>query len=122
MDELARKARLRVFVERAVAAHFLSYPIGFVWAVASMPPAMHFHHAAIVDAATRDDPSVANLLVRDAIGCAVVVMLVLHLTALPWALEKVPGAGKRFFWRAVAVSSGVGVASALAGWGWIFLR
>ncbi len=107
--------------ERYVLAHVASYPIAFLWAVASIPLAIQLSIRDI-DALNQDMPAIGQLVVRRLAWPAGAVFALPHLFALPWAFGREPQRWRRRTWIGIAAVAGAGVVFGAGSWAWLFLR
>lgn len=112
----------RVFAvaERLAVAHFLGYPIAFLWAVAAIPLTIHLH-AATLDR-LGDIDQVGQYVVRRLAWPAGIAFALAHTTAIPWLLVRDPKRGLRLSFFAVGALAAIGVVIGAASWLWLFLR
>jgi len=111
----------RRFVERLAVGHLFGYPLAFVWAVASMPLAIHFHFDRL-EPLSHDADAMGKLVVRLVAWPAGVVFVLSHLFALGWALG---GDKKKAQWIYLGGFGGMLALGVLFGggsWLWLFLR
>src|SRR5580704_8892175 len=102
LSELNRLAQpLLRRLERYVVAHAAAYPIAFVWAVASIPLAIHLNARAI-DALHEDLPAIGDLVVRRLAWPAGVVFVLPHLFGIPWAFGRDPARWRKATWIGIA--------------------
>jgi len=103
-----------------MAGHLFAYPIAVVWAMASIPLAIHLFIDEID--LLPDKEAVGQFVVRRVAWPAVTAFVVVHLTSTLWAFAAEPARGFKRFIRALA---GIAVAGALFGlgsWGWLVMR
>lgn len=107
-------------VERLVAGHFFAYPIAVVWAMASIPLAIHLfiHEIDLLP----DKEAMGQLVVRRVAWPAGAAFVLVHLAAALWAFAAEPAAGFKRFIRATAGIAVVGALFALGSWGWLLVR
>ncbi len=108
-------------LERYVLAHAIAYPIAFLWAMASIPLAIHLNIRAI-DALHDDLPAIGDYVVRKLAWPAGVVFVLPHLLGLPWAFGRDPARWRRPTWIGIGAVAAVGVLFGGASWLWLFLR
>lgn len=144
--------RARWFAERYAVAHLTAYPVGVLASMAAIPLALmlrgdHVKQAratgarwsllAKVAADLKLDPLAAaqmEIVMEFALGCALLTLLVPHLTALPWAWAasrrrapstphtKDPVLAQRFRWYvgSMLVLAAAWVLVGAVGWIWLF--
>jgi hypothetical protein len=117
----ARKARVRVAIERLFGAHFVSYPIGIAWAVACMPIAIHLEHEEL-ERLNADSRAIGDHVLHDIAPFAIGAIVLTHLAAIPWALALDPAAKRRLFWRVAGALFAVAALLGASSWGWLLLR
>ena len=119
MTALTKTPRIKI-VERLIAGHFFAYPIAVVWAMASIPLAIHLYIREID--LLPDKAAVGQFVVRRVAWPAGIAFVLVHLTATLWAFAREPAAGFKRFIRSVAAIGIVGALVGLASWGWLLLR
>jgi hypothetical protein len=119
LTELTKTPRIKI-VERLIAGHFFAYPIAVVWAMASIPLAIHLfiHQIDLLP----DKEAVGQFVVRRVAWPAGLAFVVVHLTATLWAFAEEPALGFKRFIRSVAAIAIVGALFGVASWGWLLLR
>lgn len=108
-------------MERYVLAHVASYPLAFLWAVASIPLAIHLNIRAI-DRLNDDLPAIGNFVVRKLAWPAGAVFALPHLVAIPWAFGRDTARHGKPTWIAIAAIAATGVLFGAASWLWLVLR
>ncbi len=128
-------------------AHALAYPLGVLAALASMPPAIIVRKRALLAAGPEDathplirdvardlsltavEAAQVQLVLEVVLGAALVVLVLVHVAAVPWALAETRGdsgsaasrRGRRVFVYSLgALVIGL-VLLAAAGWSWLLL-
>ena len=138
----------RAALGRLTLAHFIAYPIGFLAAIGSMPIGMVIRERALLTASggatygiiqdvARDmklnatEAAQVQILLEFCLGVSLVVLLIIHLAAIPWAIGAArsarnpddPGPAKRGLRAFAAIAVGttaILLLSSLAGWIWVF--
>ena len=108
-------------LERYVLAHVAAYPIAFLWAVASIPLAIHLNARAL-DALNDDLPAVGDLVVRKLAWPAGAVFVLPHLFGIPWAFGRDPARWRWRTWIAIGGVAAVGLLFGAGSWLWLLLR
>jgi hypothetical protein len=153
MTALGRRtrSRARLFFERFLLAHFLSYPVAFVASIAAMPMAVRLRAAALLNAGSegassrimRDvaqqlelsptEAAQAEIVFTFVLWTCIAVLLVVHLASLPWAIAAARAAShvppdERGVRRGRNVFVGVTIATVIlvvlcgaVGWLWLLL-
>lgn len=111
--------RIRV-VERLMAGHVLAYPPAVVWAMASIPLAIHLFIREIDLLPTRE--AVGQFVVRRVAWPAGAAFLSVHLAATLWAFAADPALGFKRFLKVLAAIAAAGVLFGIASWTWLMLR
>ncbi len=102
-------------------AHLTGYPLAFLWAVASIPLAIHVFIRDL-EALNDDMPAIGNFVVHRLAWPAGAAFVLPHLLGLPWAFSRRPERFRRITWGGIVA---VGVAGLLFGagsWLWLLLR
>jgi hypothetical protein len=120
-NESAPRFRYIVFVPRFVAGHIFAYPLAFVWAIASMPLAMHLHFDKLAPLEGQDQV-IGEYVVRLVAWPAGVVFVLLHLCALVWAIEQRREKSQWFFFGGFGGLLVTGILFGAASWLWLLLR
>jgi hypothetical protein len=115
----ARQPRIKI-VERLMVGHFFAYPIAVVWAMASIPLAIHLFIHEIDLLADRE--AVGQFVVRRVAWPAGAAFLVVHLASTLWAFAADPALGFKRFLKAFAGIAAIGVLFGVGSWGWLMLR
>lgn len=105
--------------QRALLAHVFSYPIGFAWAVASIPLTIHLSIREIDQIG--DEQAIGQFVARRVLWPAGVAFTLAHLLAIPWIFSK----SERAHTIATLTMVGMLASGALSGaasWLWLFLR
>jgi hypothetical protein len=112
--------RIFAAAERLAVAHFLGYPIAFLWAVAAIPLTIHLN----ADALDRlgDVDQVGQYVVRRLAWPAGAAFALAHTTAIPWLMARDPKRGLRLSLLSIGALAAVGVLGGAASWLWLFLR
>jgi len=116
-----RRFHYRIAVERLAIAHFLGYPIAFVWACASMPLAIHLFIADI-EILGGDMPAIGKLVVRIVAWPAGAAFALTHLAVLAWAFGRDAARGRRLFLFGLGAIAGAALLLGGASWLWLLLR
>lgn len=111
--------RIVAIAERLAVAHFLGYPIAFLWAVAAIPLTIHLH-AAVLERLEADQ--VGQYVVRRLLWPAGAAFALAHTTAIPWLVVRDPKRGLRLSLLSIGALAGVGAAFGAASWLWLLLR
>lgn len=140
--------RLRWFGERYMLAHLSAYPVGVISAMAAIPLALMVRgeqvrqatatgaHSELLRQVAQDmqlDPLAAaqlEIVMEFVMACALVTLLIPHLTALPWAWAastrqgaspRDPKLAKRLKWfiGSMAALAGIWVIVGAIGWIWL---
>jgi len=106
---------------RYLLAHLAAYPLAFLWAVASIPLAIHLS-APELDALHDDLPAIGDLIVRRVAWPAAAAFVLPHLLALSWAFGGGPERRTPSAWLAIAAVGVAGVIFGGASWIWLFVR
>jgi hypothetical protein len=103
-----------------MAGHFFAYPIAVVWAMASIPLAIHLfiHEIDLLP----DKEAIGQFVVRRVAWPAGAAFVVVHLASMLWAFAGDPARGFKRFIRALAGIAAAGVLFGLGSWGWLMLR
>ena len=107
-------------VGRLLVAHFVAYPVGFVWAAASVPALVHLREEALFRIAEEAD--MAAFLTGKMFGPAGVGFALAHLVALPWAFAADDRRGLRRYLLGVGAVAGLALLVGGASWLWLLLR
>lgn len=113
--------RIFAVAERLAVAHFLGYPIAFLWAVAAIPLTIHLNAAAL-DAMGNDLDRVGQYVVRRLVWPSGTAFVLAHATAVPWLIARDPRRGQRRTLLALGALAALGVLSGGASWLWLLLR
>jgi hypothetical protein len=103
-----------------MAGHIFAYPIAVVWAMASIPLAIHLFIDEID--LLPDKEAIGQFVVRRVAWPAVAAFVIVHLTSTLWAFAGEPALGFKRFIRALAGIAAVGVIFGLGSWGWLIVR
>jgi hypothetical protein len=107
--------------ERFAIAHVVAYPIAFLWAVGSIPLAIHLFSRELM--ALQDDmQAVGQSVVHRVAWPAGAAFALVHLLALPWALVRTPGPLTRRTWAGIAGVAALGLVGGASGWLWLLVR
>ena len=120
-NESAPRFRYLVFLPRFVAGHIFAYPLAFVWAIASMPLAMHLHFDQLAPLEGNDE-AIGKYVVRLVLWPAAIVFVLLHLCALVWAIDQRHAKSQWFFFGGFGALLASGVLFGAASWLWLMLR
>lgn len=113
--------RVRAVAERLAVAHFVAYPLAFLWAVAAIPVTIHLSIEDI-DQLAGDMDKVGALIVHRVAWPAGAAFLAAHAAAIPWIVARDPKVGQR---RTLLGLAGIGLSGILVGgasWLWLMLR
>jgi hypothetical protein len=111
----------RRFIERLAVGHVFGYPLSFLWAVASMPLAIHLHFDRL-EKLEHDVEAMGKAVVHLVAWPAGVVFVLSHVFALAWALSREKRRGQWIFFGGFGVILGAGVLFGGGSWLWLFLR
>jgi hypothetical protein len=110
----------RRIAEPVASAHFIAYPVAFLWAVAAIPLTIHVSIQKLD--ALGDEQAAANFIVHRLVWPAGASFVVTHLFAVPWLLARDRRRGVRVFLTSVAIEAALAVVSGGASWLWLVLR
>jgi hypothetical protein len=113
--------RILNVAERLAVAHFVGYPIAFLWAVAAIPLTIHLNAAAI-DQIGGEMDRVGQFVVRRLAWPAGVAFALAHATAVPWIAASDAKRGQRISLLCLAALAVLGVIAGGASWLWLILR
>lgn len=113
--------KARRFIERLAVGHFFAYPLAFLWAVASMPVAIHLN-AAELEQLPDNQEILGQFVVHLVAWPAGVVALISHLCAIGWGLSGESQKGKWIFLGGFGAMLASGVLFGGLSWLWLFLR
>ena len=114
-------SRFEQALTRYVIAHVAAYPIAFLWAVASIPLAIHLSIHDL-DAMHDDMDAIGKLIVRRLAWPAGAAFAIPHAIALPWAFGRDPARLRRPTWIGIGALGALGVLLGAASWLWLVLR
>lgn len=103
-----------------MAGHVFAYPVAVVWAMASIPLAIHLFIDQIEQ--LPDKEAVGQLVVRRVAWPALAAFVVVHLASTLWAFAEDPALGFKRFIRALAGVAALGALFGLGSWGWLLVR
>jgi hypothetical protein len=106
---------------RFVLAHLAAYPVGLLWAMASVPILIPYYIREI-DALEGDLPAIGLLIAHRALLPFGAAFFLVHLFAIPWTFAKNPERWRRLTWRGIGGVAALGLAFGVAAWGWLILR
>ncbi len=106
---------------RYVVAHVAAYPIAFLWAVASIPIAIHLSIHDL-DALHGDMDAIGTLIVGRVALPAGAAFALPHAIALPWAFAREAARLRRPTWIGIGALAALGVLVGAASWLWLVLR
>ena len=145
----------RAFLGRFVLAHFIAYPIAIVAAISATPLALWIRERSILEAGptgarwttvtealakhrvTATEAAQVQIVLDFVIVMTVATFALVHLAALPWAIEgarariiattndgvrQMRTAGFRVFVGITAATLVLVVLSGMAGWAWLLLQ
>jgi hypothetical protein len=145
----------RAFLGRFVLAHFIAYPIAVVAAIGATPLALWIRERSILEAGptgarwttvtealakhrvTATEAAQVQIVLDFVIVMTVATFALVHLAALPWAIEgarartvatandgvrQIRTAGFRVFVGITAATLVLVVLSGMAGWAWLLLQ
>jgi hypothetical protein len=144
-----RSRRFQAALAPFILAHFLAYPVALVTALAAIPLGLVLRKQALLDAGnqgassalvrdvardlvlTRTEAAELQLMLEFILGASLVVLLLVHLAAVPWmraaaASSDLPAAAtslaraRRSFGLCLALLLGVVVVIGAGGWLWLF--
>lgn len=113
--------RIRAVAERIAVAHFVGYPLAFLWAVAAIPLTIHLSAHAL-DQLGGDMDKVGHFIVRRLAWPAGAAFALAHMAAIPWIVARDPKAGMRRCLLVLAGIAAVGALFAAGSWLWLMLR
>lgn len=113
--------RILAVAERLAVAHFVGYPIAFLWAVAAIPLTIHLNAGAL-DQFGSDLDRVGQYVVRRLAWPAGAAFALAHATAVPWIVARDPKRGQRLSLLSLGALAAIGVLTGAASWLWLFLR
>lgn len=113
--------RIRAVAERLAVAHFVGYPLAFLWAVAAIPLTIHLS-IGVIDKVGGDVDKVAQIVVHRVAWPAGAAFALAHLTAIPWILAKDPKAGMLRCLQGLGGIAVLGLMTGAASWLWLMLR
>ena len=113
--------RFNQALTRYVIAHVAAYPIAFLWAVASIPLAIHLS-VHDLDALHDDMHAIGQLIVRRLAWPAAAAFVLPHAIAVPWAFGRDPARLRRPTWIGIGALTALGVLFGAASWLWLVLR
>jgi hypothetical protein len=114
-----RQPRIRI-VERLMVGHVFAYPVAVVWAMASIPLAIHLFIGEID--LLPDQEAIGQLVVRRVAWPAGAAFVIVHLASLLWAFAPDPAPGFKRFIKALAGIAAAGVLFGVGSWSWLMLR
>ena len=103
-----------------MVGHVFAYPAAVLWAMASMPLAIHLFIREID--LLPDQQAMGQLVVRRVAWPAGAAFVLAHLASVLWAFAADPALGFKRFLKAYAGIAAVGVLLGLGTWGWLLLR
>lgn len=113
--------RIRNIAERIAVAHFVGYPLAFLWAVAAIPLTIHLNAAAL-DQLDGDSDRIGQYIVRRLVWPAGAAFVLAHLAAIPWVVARDPRAGMRRCLVSLGAIAALGLISGAGSWLWLMLR
>lgn len=115
-----RRERWLKIVERSMVGHIFAYPVAVVWAMASIPLAIHLfiHEIDLLP----DQQAVGQLVVRRVAWPAGAAFVLVHLASLLWSFAADPALGFKRFIKALAGIAVTGALFGVASWAWLMLR
>ena len=113
------EARIQI-VGRLAAGHAFAYPVAVVWAMASIPLAIHLFIREID--LLHDKEAIGQFVVHRVAWPAGAAFVIVHLASLLWAFGADPVLGFKRFIRALAGIAAAGVLFGVGSWGWLMLR
>ena len=105
---------------RLAAGHAFAYPVAVVWAMASIPLAIHLFIREID--LLHDKEAIGQFVVHRVAWPAGAAFVIVHLASLLWAFGADPVLGFKRFIRALAGIAAAGVLFGVGSWGWLMLR
>jgi hypothetical protein len=113
--------KARRFLERLAVGHFFGYPLAFLWAVASMPVAIHWNHEQL-ERIGDDQELMGQIILHVVAWPAGVVAVLSHLCAIGWGLSGDDSRGKYIYLGGFGVMLAIGVLFGAGSWIWLYLR
>lgn len=115
----AAKFSYPVFVARFIAGHLFSIPLGFVWAVASMPLIIHrnFHELLRMEG---QEQIIGEFIAWKTLWPGVVVFVVLNVCSFIWAVTQRTPRSHYVFFGGFGIILASGVLVGAASWIWLF--
>lgn len=105
---------------RLVVAHFVAYPVAFLWAVASVPILVPLHEETLFRFA--EQAEMAAFLTNEMLLPAAVGFVFAHLVALPWAFAADARRGLRRYLVLGGGLVGLTLLVGASGWLWLLTR
>nr|AYM52566.1 hypothetical protein [Aetherobacter rufus] len=103
-----------------MVGHVFAYPVAVVWAMASIPLAIHLFIDEID--LLPDEEAIGQLVVRRVVWPAGAAFVLVHLASLLWAFAADPALGFARFLKALAGTAAIGALLGIASWSWLMLR
>lgn len=113
--------RLRQTIERLAVAHFVAYPIAFLWAVGAIPLTIHLS-VHDLDALNGDELAIQKLIVRRLAWPAAAAFATAHVAVAPWLAIEDTKRGLRVFLILIACVAGMGLLAGGGSWLWLLMR
>lgn len=112
----------RTLAVRFLAVHTLAYAVAFPWAAAAIPAVFVWREDELLGLA--DERSAVGVVLRWAIGPALVAFTVPHLLGVPWIRAARDGSrrGLVLFAAGSALVTACGLLAAVAGWAHVLAR
>lgn|GEM_PF-6209554 len=117
----AQKFSYAVFAARFVAGHIFAIPLGFLWAVATMPLIIHRSVRELLRLEGQDE-LIGQLIAWKTLWPATIVFVLLNICALAWALAQKNHRSQWFFFGGFGVLLVSGVLLGAASWIWLLTR
>jgi hypothetical protein len=107
-----------VFIARLLAGHIFSYPLAFVWAVASMPLVTHLNHAKLETIAD-NEKAIGDFVLYRVAWPAGIAFVVVHVASVVWALAQKHPRGHWIFFGGFGFVLAGGILFGAASWIWL---
>jgi hypothetical protein len=115
----AKRRPYAALTGKVLFAH--AYPLGFAWAVASIPLAIHSFSKEIA-AIEHDADALGSFVVGTIAWPAAIAFGVAHLFVLPWCIAREPRRGLRAYLVGFGAAFAVAAVGGGASWVWLHLR
>lgn len=108
-----------IFVARFIAGHLFSIPLGFVWAVASMPLIIHRNFEALVRMQD-SEKMMGEFIAWKTLWPGVAVFILLNICSLIWGLAQQHPKSHYVFFAGFGFILASGVIVGAASWIWLY--